>query len=346
MGVELQAESQEDVSVQLTPEQSPVASQPAHQPASEKLDANQVREAMRQAAEQGIDPFELTVGDLKQGLPSVSQAEPPVVAPEKFKKPNGEVDVEKLKASTKQLDEAIQEKKAAVQKSIDDYIQKQKEFRNLPNVEKLKAASTPPPVIPPAPSDPVSMSLEEIKAKIAQDLQRDAPGTVLDLVQIAVNQRLSQEIGPLKQDAEERKLERQDRQLRENLTKLAENDPRVLQADYFNAINATLEANPELWNLKNPHKAAWLEVKEELRLGEPSRVPAQPSRPPSPILGGGTPPPTPSSSEGVLSMDTLLNAASQIGRDPRDNKYDPKQADNMRKAAKELFDRLDRQARR
>lgn len=348
MAVELQAESTEDVSVVLSPEQPSTSSQPAHQPSNEKLDKAQVRAATLRAAEQGMDPFDLVIGDLNQGLTPVqqkiAQAETPVDVPEKFKKPNGEADVEKLKASTKQLNEGIQAKEE-VQKSIDDYLVAEKRFKSLPNLQKLKAEA-PASVLAPAPA-PATLSMEELKAKIAVDLQRDAPGTVLDLVEIAVQERLKREIGPLKADAEERKIERQDRQLRDNLSQLAQKDPRILHPVVFDAINAKLEEKPEFWNLQNPHKAAWLEVKDEMRLGEvPNGASAQPSRLPSPILGGGTPSPAPSSSDQALSADTLLQAASRIGRDPRDVRYDPNQAANMRRAAKELFDKLDRQARR
>jgi hypothetical protein len=355
MGVELAAEDVNDVSVVLTQAQPPEASQPAIPPPPiEKLDLATVRAATIRAAEQGLDPFEMTVGDLKQGQAAVpqktAQAETPADVPEKFKKPNGEVDVEKLKTSTERLDEATQKKEQAIQKSIDDYVkayrEKEAKFKNLPNPEKLQAnlQAPPPPVVPaPVPLDPAT-----IRARIEQDFERDKIGTLSDLVDIIVNQKMGQQIAPLREDLEQVRVDRQDRQLRENLQDLAQKDPRILNPKVFAAITAKLDAEPDLWKLKNPHKAAWLDIKDELRLGDvPNGASAQPSRPPSPILGGGTPPPTPSSSDsGPLSVDTLLQAASRLGRDPRDVKYDPKQAANMRVAAKELFDKLDRQARR
>lgn len=350
MGVELTAEDVQDVSVILTPEQPSQSSQPANPPVPEKLDKATVRAATIRAAEQGLDPFEMTVGDLSnQGQPTVpqksAQAETPVDVPEKFKKPNGEVDVEKLKASTERLDEAIQKKEEALQKSIDDYVSdyraKEARFKNLPNPDKLVPPTPPQVPVSPPQLDPVAM-----RARIEADFERDKIGTLADLVDIIVAQKMSKEVAPLKEDLEQVRLDRQDRQLRNNLKDLAERDPRILNPKVFSAITSKLDADPDLWKLKNPHKAAWLDVKDELRLGELSQVPAQPSRPPSPILGGGTPPPAPSSSGDTLSIDTLLQAASRVGRDPRDVKYDPKQAANMRSAAKELFDKLDRQARR
>lgn len=356
MGVELQAESDADVSVKLSQAPPAEASQPATPPAPvEKLDGATVRAATIRAAEQGIDPFDMTVGDLSnQGQATVSkQAELPVEVPEKFKKPNGEVDVEKLKVSTERLDEAIAKKEAEL-RSIDDYVkayrEKEQKLRNdlgpkVSALQKEAAAINPPPVAvpPPAPLDPAT-----IRARIEQDFERDKIGTLSDLVDIIVNQKIGQYTAPLQADLEQVRLERQDRQLRENLQDLAQKDPRILNPQVFAAITAKLDAEPDLWKLKNPHKAAWLDIKDELRLGDiPKGSQAQPSRPPSPILGGGTPSPAPSSSDGtVMSVDTLLQAASRLGRDPRDMKYDPKQAANMNAAAKELFDRLDRQAHR
>lgn len=353
MGVEMGAEESGDVSVVLSQAQPVGSTQPAEvAPPPVKLDLAAVRAATIEAAKQGIDPFEMVVGDLNKGQAPVQQAkpvavEPPLEVPEKFKKPNGEVDVEKLKTSTERLDEAIEKKEQALNKTIDDYVREHREketkFRNLPNPEKLEAKlQAQAPVPPPAPIDP-----NIVRARIEQDFERDKIGTLSDLVDIIVSQRIGKAVEPLQQDIEQVRLERQDRQLRANLQELADKDPRILNPKVFAAITAKLDASPELWNLKNPHKAAWLDVKDELRLGEtPIGGSAQPSRSPSPILGGGTPPPAPSSSEGTLSVDTLLQAASRIGRDPRDVKYDPTQANNMRAAAKELFDRLDRNARR
>lgn len=356
MGVELLAEDTQDQTITLSQEQPPESSQPAHQPSDVKLDKATVRAATIEAAKQGLDPFSMTVGDLNQGQVPVSQksvqGESPVEVPEKFKKPTGEADVEKLKASTRQIDEAIQKKEAELQKSVDDYVkaykEKEKKLRQelgpaVSSLQKETAALSAPVQAPQAPQ----LTMEQLRARIAEDMKQDYIGTTMDLINIAVSQRLSQEIAPLKQDAEELRIERQDRQLRANLSELVEKNPQILHPTVFAAITAKLDANPKLWNLDNPHEFAWLKVKDELRLGDaPSGVSAQPSKPPSPILGGGTPPPAPSSSDGTLTVDTLLQAANRLGRDPRDVKYDPKQAANMRVAAKELFDRLDRQARR
>ena len=98
--------------------------------------------------------------------------------------------------------------------------------------------------------------------------------------------------------------------IRQNLATLAERDKRVLQPEFFQAINQEIASDPGYRKLKNPHKAAWNEVKERLRLGEP-QAPAQSSKQPSPVLGGGTPPPVPSSNAPVTPQN-LSAAIPQI----------------------------------
>lgn len=298
---------------------------PPAQPVDLLAMEQQIKQASDAAQATGEDPAKLSVYEFTQGKSEVP------ASLEKFKTSTGEVDVEKLKASTKQLDEAIQ-KKEEVQKSVDDYLEKQKKFRNMPNAEKLKAEAAQAVTPPVLPNQQTPLSMAELEARIREDWQRDPIKTNMDLINIAVEARLKNALTPLQRDIEERKLEQQDRQLRENLTKLAEKDSRVLHPQVFEAINAKLDANPELWNLKNPHKAAWLEVKEEMRLGEPLQAPAQPSRTPSPILGGGTPPPPQSSASTMLNFDTVSAALGQA------NFKDRSQEANLEKAVKALAD--------
>ena len=355
MGVELMEESQQDVSVELKREQPQLETQPAFQPVP-KIEFNEqaVRAATIEAAKSGVDPFTMVVGDLKQGQPQITppvkaRAETPVEVPEKFKKPTGEVDVEKLKASTERLDEAIAVKEQKLQeanKTIDDYLLeykgKEQKLNALPNPEKIMAQFPAQPV----PSAPMPQNLmgnlsdQQLEEMISNDM-RTAPGrTVAQLVEIAVEKRLEQRLKPFEDS-------RKDDSIRNNLKQLAEKDARVLDPRVFQAINAKLDSDPDLWKLKNPHKAAWLEVKDELRLGE---VPlgasqAQPSKPPAPVLAGGTPPPAPSLFEPQTSMQALEQAISQMTQDPRNGKIDPKAQLALDRAAKEFFDRMERQRR-
>jgi hypothetical protein len=326
------------IQVETLRESPQTASQPAFQP-EPKLEERQVRAAMQQAVQSGIDPFKLTVGDMESGLEGFqrkAQAETPVEIPEKFKTPTGEVDVEKLKASTERLDEAIQQKEAKLQdvgnfveEQLRAYKEKEKVLRNMPNPDRLAAQIMPTPV-PTVPLAPQQMSDDQLEQLIAQDLQKNPVKTIAQLVKLGIQQ----EMAPLNED-------RRDNAIRTNLKQLAEKDVRVVE--HIAAINAKLDADPDLWKLKNPHKAAWLEVKEDMRLGEPtSQVQAQPSRPSAPILGGGTPPPTPSLSEQRTSFETLNAAIGQMSRDPRSGRVAPDQQRALDQAAKEFFDSQDR----
>jgi hypothetical protein len=92
-----------------------------------------------------------------------------------------------------------------------------------------------------------------------------------------------------------------------------------MRQDVFNAINGVLSREPELYNLRNPHEVAWLKVKEEMRLGEPFQAQAQPSKAPSPVLGGGTPPSAPS----VAIPQTPQNIVSNLDKiDLRDRRQE------------------------
>ena len=327
---------------------------PAFQPGPSLLGLEaQIKATVDAAENRGDDFLSLKVGDIqKPQSPAGEPSKAPLDVPEKFKTPTGEVDVEKLKASTRQLDEAIKTKETAIEqtvaevaqpeKTVDDYLKEYRaseaKFRNLPNPEKfdgfVKQSAEQPPVSSVPAQVPQQMSRDELEARINADFQRNPAQTMAEIVDIIVNQKLNTAIKPLEEGVQLTLKEREDNRIRGNLQDIAKKDPRVLRGDVFAAINAKLVQDPDLWKLKNPHKAAWLEVKDEMRLGEPSSVQAQPSRPPSPILGGGTPPPPQSSSSsGVINKDSLLGALKQ---------FDPKnsgQFNSVEKAFKEYMDK-------
>ncbi len=314
-------------------EQTSANPQPAFQP-NPLLDEAAVRAAVMAAEASGQDPTKLQIGDVAKiqepQVPSkAAQAELPADVPEKFRKPNGEVDVEKLNASTRQLDEAIQKKQEGLQdvnKFVEDqlraYKEKERMLRGLPNPARL-AAQMPAP--PPPPQNPADLSNEQLEAMINQDLRNNPARTIANLVQLAIQR----EIEPINE-------EKKDSRVRGNLRDLAERDPRVIAN--IATINAKLDENPELWNLKNPHKAAWLEVKEDLRLGELATAQAQPSKPVAPVLGGGTPPPAPSSSSGPVDINAVVAVSKQIGSDPRNKqKFDQSKWDKLDAVARQVF---------
>ncbi len=279
----------------------------------------QIKAASDAAQQRGEDPTKLGIGVLAEEVQNV---------PKKFVQPTGEVDVEKLKTSTERLNEEIQKKEAA-QKTVDDYLQAEKKFRNLPNAEKVVAKVSVQPVVQ---ETPQALTRAQIEAQINADIQQNPAATVANLIDIMFEQKFGQKIKPLEEGIQATLQRERDDAVRANLKAIADKDPRILQQEVFDAVNAKLAADPELWKLKNPHKAAWLEVKDEMRLGDvPQGMSAQPSRPPSPILGGGTPPP-PMSSAGVVNFESVSAAMTQA------NYKDSQQMNNLEKAVKALAD--------
>lgn len=269
------------------------------------LDETAVRQAIADAESKNLDPQTLTLSDLAQGPEKNPPVEKPVEVPQKFLKPDGAVDVDKLQASTQALDAAIQKKEEAITKTVDDYMreynEKQTKFRTMPNPERV---AVPPALAPPVPSQNEPQSFEEI---VRRDYQNDPLLTTTRLIDLAIQKRME----PLE-------VKERNETIRSNLQALAAKDSRVMRGDIYEAIQAKLNSDPDLWKLKNPHKAAWLEVKEELRLGEPTMAPAQPSKPLSPVLGGGTPPSAPSTS--VASPQAVIQNLNAL--DLRDKKQE------------------------
>lgn len=250
------------------------------------LDDAAVRAAIVQAEANNQDPMTIRTDELSQA--PVNPA-PTVPVPQKFLNKDGVVDVEKIKASTAQLDAANQNREPV--KSVDDYLKEYQEKEKLFRAQTVPKAA-PVSAQPVAPlADPTNF--DEI---VRRDFQADPLGTLTRLTNLMIEQKFA----PIE---EKEKLNA----TRTNLQGLVEKDPRILQPEVYAAINAKLASEPDLWKLKNPHKAAWLEVKEEMRLGDPTPGQAQPSRLPSPVLGGGTPPSAPSTSVQPNPQDVISN---------------------------------------
>ena len=290
-----------------------------------------VRRAIVEAEKQGIDPNALTVtemANLQKETPLQADDSPRISpdqsinpnavkleVPDQFRNQDGEADVEKIKDATRQLDEATQKKEEKIARTVDDYLKeykdKQTKFRNLPNPEKMgeRLRTQEPP-------QQNGLNDQQLREMILNDYRIDPLGTTTNLIEAVISRHLE----PFTE-------EKRERSLRQNIGALAEDDPRILDERVFKAVNDELIANPRLWQLENPHRAAWLEVKERLRLGEsPKRTLAQPSRPPSPVLGAGAPPsaPSPSGSRQARSVLETL--------DIRDRKQEALGDDMIRKA--------------
>lgn len=230
--------------------------------------------------------------------------------PEKFQKPDGTVDEDKLKASSARLDEAIQNKEKTVDELLADYKEREKKFAQL-GQQTAEIKRQMPQVAAPIPEQ--TPDLKAMEQRIREDYMRDPLNTSVQLAEAIVTKRLEPFMQRFQQDEEVRR----DQALREGLAKVAQQDPRILDPRLYAIVNQVLDEEPGMRNLKNPHKAAWNEVKERLRLGEPT-VQAQPSIP-NPTLGRGTPPFTPSlpgpmTAQNAYQQATTTNPYSEEGK--------------------------------
>src|SRR6185436_4177150 len=150
------------------------------------LDDNAVREAIAKAEANNQDPMTIQMNELSQA-PAQNPAPSAPEVPQKFLKPDGAVDVEKIQASTKQLDEAIQNRDPIPQKTVDDYLkeyrEKEKQFRSqtVPKQAAPAAPLAPPPVV-----DSPPQNFEEI---VRRDYEADPLATTARLVDLIVQKR-------------------------------------------------------------------------------------------------------------------------------------------------------------
>lgn len=267
-----------------------------------------------------LEPSSVAQTPLQPTVPAAGVPIPPGVdVPQKFVNPDGTVDVEKLKTSTAQLDAAIGTKAEQQEKTLEEYLAeyraKEREFRGMPTQpehiirQRIEQGQIQPPPPPLAQPPAVPRNPEDIRRALEEDLRTNPVDTIIDLIKSVSTTQLE----PLMSDVQKRKQAEQDQAIKTNIEGIAKRDRRVLHPTVFAEVNKELASDPGYFRLQNPHEAAWLKVKERMRLGD-APAPTPPSRPsPSPILGGGTPPPIPSASE--VTPQTL-NAAIKQARSP------------------------------
>lgn len=282
-----------------------------------QLDDNAVRAAMeamdkRQAdAESGFNPTDTSI-------PVELSPTTDTQVPDKFKNDDGTVDVEKLKTSTRQLDEAIQSKELTIEDMLSQYREKEAKFRNLPNPAKLEARLNP---AAPATENPLGIlnqpgknpQEEAIRQQIIADFNADPVATMIRLSEIVAERKAAEKLAPIQRDIDSRLEVERENYLRSSLKEAAQADPRILQPQMYSEVLRELDADPGYWALKNPHEVAWLKVKARLRIGEHQ---AQPSRPITPIIGGGLPPPVPRADTGLTQQN--LAAAMRTAKTPEE----------------------------
>lgn len=275
-----------------------VASQSGVAPSPTANEEAQLRAMFQDASAKGLE-----LGDTV----TVPGLAPAVVVPEKFKTPEGTVDEDKLKASSKLLDGAIEQKQKTVDEMMADYKERERKLHELSQQKAELARQMP--ALPAMTSQNVNANdqqMVQLHQQILADMQRDPVNTSIMLNKALI----TKELEPLMKRFQQEEEIRTDSARRDSFTRLAESDPRVMQNQYYQAINQVLDEDPAMMRLKNPHKAAWNEVKERLRLGEATPLQAQPSSA-SPQLGRGAPPSV-STFQGQVTPQSLAQQVNQI----------------------------------
>jgi len=263
----------------------------------------QIRAMFQQAAAQGSDDLQTQVvlPQAPQGQPVATPA-PQITVPQKFMKPDGTADEDKIKASSERLNEALQQKQKTVDELLLEYQEREKKLHKLGQKKAEIQSQMPPPPVQQAPvQDP-----QALQQRIYQDFQRDPVDTVIKLSEAISATKLAPVLERFQQDEEQRRLAA----MRQNVANLAQQDPRFLDPRLNQMVNQILDEDPGMMRLKNPHKAAWNEVKERLRLGEVNQPPAQPSTP-TPTLGRGSPPSV-STLPGQVTPQTAYQQVQQV----------------------------------
>lgn len=216
----------------------------------------------------------------------------PVQVPQKFLKPDGTVDEEKLKTSSEQLGQAIEKKQKTVDEMLAEYKDQEKQFTELGLKTKQLKETPPNPISEPSglPQTPITGQTPEQMRQQLLELQQNDPIAFAVEISRAVARKEASDIAAPALKVTARLAEQQrDADLRDNLSALAEKDTRVMNRELYAELMNELNSDPAYFLLKNPMKSAWNEVKERLRLGEPQGL-AQPSQTSGPILGRGAPP--------------------------------------------------------
>lgn len=251
------------------------------------------------------------------------QPQTPAQVPQKFLKPDGTVDEEKLKTSSENLGKAIEQKQKSIDEMLAEYKANEEKLRQTGvQANNLKQALQPPISEPPPQQVPTVMNQnippDQIRAQLLR-LQQDDP--IAFAVEIArhVARKEAQDIAKPALDVTGQLAEQQrDAQMRSNLLALAEKDPRIQDPALYQEFINELNSDPAYLRLRNPQNAAWNEVKERLRLGELNGS-AQPSKMSSPVLGRGVPPsvsslPQPLTPQTLNDQVRTVNPLSEDGR--------------------------------
>lgn len=208
--------------------------------------------------------------------PAVEATKVDVVVPDKFKNPDGSVNVDNLAKSTQNVEEAIA-----------NYLIKEKELkRKMNEVRAQENAYINPIPAPnaPAPTIPVNTNFA---AQLEADVARDGFGVVAAKLFTAAQQsaveQLQGEINALKGVNAENTTKSQ-------IQAIGKNDPWVYTAEGVDTLNRVLTEQPYLMTAEDPYKAAYLFYNGQKSVASKSNsqvlTPTPQARPSAPIPTG------------------------------------------------------------
>lgn len=241
--------------------------------------------------------------------------------PAKFQKPDGTVDEEKLKTSSQQLEQAVEKRQKSIDEMVAEYKANEEKLRQTgQEANNLKKALQSQISEPSQPVSQIPQNLppDQLQAQLLRNFQNDPLGVIAEISRVVSQKEAAEIARPALQASEAFQEQQRDRSMRQNLLALAEQDGRIQDPNLYNELINELNSDPGYRNLKNPLKSAWNEVKDRLRLGEPTGS-AQPGQASGPILGRGVPPsvsslPQPMSPDRVQDAVRTVNPFSEDGK--------------------------------
>lgn len=249
------------------------------------------------AATVATEPSKAQVGP----PPAAKAAEPTKPDPvQQFRDKDGQVSLQKVEQANEHLQKAIDDAEARLQAAI----KLNKELRQKHRKVTTEAKSEEKTLDAKLPEVTANMT-PEIKAKFAEMLEKDPVGAIFEITRLGARS----EIDPFRRDFEGFREENKDTSLARELDDIGQNgNPWVFTEEGQRLFDAVFQERPWLFQSRTPYKDA-------LRFINAPAAPATAAAPAvksTPILGGGSAVPPPSSAPTETPMDQLKRLKSEF----------------------------------
>jgi len=220
--------------------------------------------------------------EVKGPAAAIPEATKAPEVPEKFKTPEGEIDIAKVEKST--LDAQV---------ALDKYLAKERELKR--KINEVKAAEVAPLTPPTTPQQPAYENVSpDFAVKIEQDIQSQGVGNVLAKLFNAAKEVAKEEIAG---DITQLKTAHAETTTRQQIEAIGKVDPWVFTDEGVGTLTKILNEQPYLWNAADPYKAAYLIYNGVINVASRSQekvtTSTPPARPSAPIPTGQASPVTP-----------------------------------------------------